>query len=283
MVGPVIHYEGGIPDATIRASLYNSGKGKTCANMSTADKTNAVACWEMDEDGGPYVDSIGSNDLTAVNTPTRVAGLVERSDSGMSVRLNDADGSYLFHDTWDGIRTNSATGITVSYWINQYNSDDTNITLQQTWHTPTQQINSSAYAADGIAFLYKGANEVSSFVYSGNGSTTENAWNLATMWWDPSDGKACVQIDAETPVCSASVSTAISGSTRNLDFRIAAGSLDAILDDYSIWYRVLTADERTTLWNSGAGTFYAAYWDAFFEGDPIRFAWSQRPRIRRTQ
>ncbi len=66
-------------------SLYNSDKGKLCADMSGAELTNRVGCWDMTENGGPYVDSQGSNDLNGISTPTRDAGLVERSDSGMSV------------------------------------------------------------------------------------------------------------------------------------------------------------------------------------------------------
>ncbi|KKL11866.1 hypothetical protein LCGC14_2541500, partial [marine sediment metagenome] len=98
----------------VTTSLYNSTKGKLCADMSGAELTNRVGCWDMTEDGGPYVDSQGSNDLTGINTPTRDAGLVERSDSGMSVhgiaastqRLTLADNADLskiadFHMVYD--------------------------------------------------------------------------------------------------------------------------------------------------------------------------------------
>lgn len=77
VIDTTIHYEGGFPSSAVRTSMYNGGDGKTCGELTAAELTNAVACWDMTEDGGPYLDSIGSNDLTAVNTPTQVEGLIQ--------------------------------------------------------------------------------------------------------------------------------------------------------------------------------------------------------------
>ncbi|KKM13128.1 hypothetical protein LCGC14_1719440, partial [marine sediment metagenome] len=57
------------------STLYNSNKGMNCADAFVADAT-MDHCWDMTEDGGPYLDQIGSVNLTGVNTPTRDAGLV---------------------------------------------------------------------------------------------------------------------------------------------------------------------------------------------------------------
>ncbi|GAG31023.1 unnamed protein product, partial [marine sediment metagenome] len=66
----------GLPGSAVRTSIYNSGKGKACADLTAAEKANMDSCWEMDEAGGPYTDTISSEVLTAVNTPTRANGLV---------------------------------------------------------------------------------------------------------------------------------------------------------------------------------------------------------------
>jgi|GEM_PF-5036163 len=49
---------GEVPSDAITTSLYNSGKGKTCGELTAAEQVNLVSCWDMDEDGGPYEDSV---------------------------------------------------------------------------------------------------------------------------------------------------------------------------------------------------------------------------------
>jgi len=249
VVSPIFRYKGSIPPAD---SIWNSGKGVQCAD---APQTNLVACWKWI--GGIFEDQIGALDMTAVNTST-VAGLVERSDSGMGIRVNDTDGSYfLSKPDWNGLNENSALGVTFAYWFNEYNSDATNGLMTQTWSGVVQNIGISVFAADNTQFSYKGANGVTTVATAGNGAYAENEWNLIFAWWDPADGFACLQVNADAVRCDTTdPSTAISGGTPNADFRISNGSVDANIDNWAIWYRVLTADERADLWAAGAGLFY---------------------------
>jgi hypothetical protein len=61
--------------AGIATSLYNTGLGKTYANMSTAEKTSLVAAWDLGETGGTRVASIGGSNLTDNGTVLANSGI----------------------------------------------------------------------------------------------------------------------------------------------------------------------------------------------------------------
>lgn len=57
------------------STLYNSGNGTLYEDLTAGLKTSMVAWWNMHESTGARVDSHGSFDLTAANTPTVNAGV----------------------------------------------------------------------------------------------------------------------------------------------------------------------------------------------------------------
>jgi hypothetical protein len=66
---------------TLIAGFYNSGKGKTCGELTSAEKVNLVECWDMDDDPATtwYV---GSNNAFVTSTyPSSWYSWAETSDS----------------------------------------------------------------------------------------------------------------------------------------------------------------------------------------------------------
>ena len=277
-VGPMMFWKGGFPDAAARTSLYNSGKGKLCADLITAEKVDLVSCWDMTENGGPYVDSIGSNDLTGINTPTRVAGLVERSDSGMSVRLNDTDGSHLI--STDTSLARGDQDFTVSLWVNPYGVTGTlNLAIGQ---DATPDFDFIIQHVDSFLRCRKendaGVLEAAAVA----NAYTLGVWRMATLRYTASSNllECGVDDDAFTGTTLASDGMAMVGA-HQFTVGYTSSEPNAAIDNLGFWPVALTDAQRTTLYNSGAGTFYAAFLDFIFNGP--RFAWSQPPQVKRIE
>jgi hypothetical protein len=286
-IGPVVYYDAPIAQAEV-TSMYNSGKGKTCADLSGDELTDLVSCWEMEEDGGPYVDSIGSSDLTAVNTPTRAAGLVERSDSGMSVEFVGASSQALRMNqtaaasSWSG-------EISAAGWV---------------WRDGTTGhegffINGGSSSSDthfdcgldggvGSAFFARGGSDDGNVQTKGIGFAPHTTWDFVACGIDSSK-------NVWLSVNGAAKQNSPAPLTGNVDWTFDAlkwmgvhllnttagssGNADQQFDNVAYWFRDITQDEIDELYASGAGDFYSAYWDVIFEGP--RFAWSAPPERRR--
>jgi hypothetical protein len=57
-----------VRDQAERNGIYNSGNGKSYADLTAAEKVGLVSYWNLDEASGTRVDSHGANDLTDNNT-----------------------------------------------------------------------------------------------------------------------------------------------------------------------------------------------------------------------
>ncbi len=249
-VGPLIWYENGIPDVTIRAALYNSGKGKLCEDMTAADKTNAVACWDMTEDGGPYVDSIGSNDLTGINTPTRADGLVERSDSGISVNLVAASSQALTIVDNASLSLGADTPVCVAAWINP-----TSVSINQNFvgkgtGSTAPGIEYWLYAISGsMRFV---VSDGTTFNFAEVAGLTANVWHLVIGCHDPVLDVVTLELDAVED------STAHAIGTQDLTGTFAVGKSGSLnesfvsgaVDNVAIWKIVLADVERDILLNN---------------------------------
>lgn len=83
----------GNPTSGNRTSLYNSGSGVSYSGRPSGPAY--VSWWQLPESSGARVDSHGSNDLTAVNTPGVGVGLVEQivQDRSPVKRWEDRSGN----------------------------------------------------------------------------------------------------------------------------------------------------------------------------------------------
>jgi hypothetical protein len=269
-VGPVMAWDG-IPDAATRTSLYNSGKGKTCADLAGAELTNLVSCWEMDEDGGPYADSIGSNNLTGVNTPTRAAGLVERSDSGMGF---DAGTTAYFQAS-----TIVGTGdFTVCTWSAEPLSN-THYIAQESAGATHEFIFYGHSTTGGRYYIevYDSSSGSSAVVQDSLGLTAE--WRLICGGYTESTKKSWISVNAADKTVS---STALSNGKRNTgtNFFVSNGAAISSGDNTAVWLKELTDADIDALYDSGAGDFYAFNYFDNLEGilfGGVRYAWYDAP------
>jgi hypothetical protein len=254
--GPIMIWQGSFPSAATMGTLYNSGKGKLCGDLSGAELTNLVHCWDMIEAGGPYSDSVGSNPLTAVNTPTRQAGLVELPvTSGMSAHT-DGSSSYFSLASATAIRGSATTGFWVSFWLNQ-TYDASSVAYSALWGTT------------GVSILLRNTfHSCTLFDDGGVGNTinltpstiTDGEWALVNCYWDPATGLGTFTwYDSDETLSDDSASTfTFEPQAAGREARVSnagGNSINGSLDTVAIWDRPPAAGEIATIWNSGAGTF----------------------------
>lgn len=93
---------------------------------------------------------------------------------------------------------------------------------------------------------------------SGPGVLVQNDWYLIIWWYDPADKKVRLSINNGAPIVSAALPANMLGGTTTIEFGAASGGqfFTGLIDAPGVWPRLFTLDERTELWNGGAGKFH---------------------------
>lgn len=238
--------------------------------MSLRD--NLISYWKLDEASGTRVDSVvaSGNDLTSNATVGQTTGKI-----GSAAQFNKASSRYLSRTSNASLQCGDID-FTLAGWF--YLDSDSTVLFGKDTNTPA---NSRDYTADvinispGVSKLrfYLGGG-ASSIVTDGT-SLSLSTWYFFAVWHDSTLNTVNTQVNAGTAV-SAAEGTIFDVSSA--EFRIGArayaafeGYFDGRIDEVGFWKRVLTAAERTTLYNGGAGMTYP-----FERGLPF-----QPPRARR--
>lgn len=205
-----------------------------------------VHYWTLDEASGTRADSVGSVTFTDNNTVGSAAG--KNSNAATFVT---ASSEYL-SSTSTAMRFTA--GITRSLWFRS-----TTVGVFRMIATKDDVAGNREWA------LYiTGGNALTFWLDAGAQSITvasvaDSNWHFVVMWRD-SDGTAHAQMDGGT-VGNGSATSPVLGTA---EFRLggrADGSFyfQGDIDEFGEWSRVLTADERATLYNSGTGKFYPSF------------------------
>lgn len=205
-----------------------------------------VSYWRLDEASGNAIDSHSTNDLTDNNTVGSGTGKI---NNGRDFELSNSED---FSKADNASLSTGDIDFTLSLWINRESA------VQQ-----------------GLISKFGGStNEYGLWIWSGDqrpyltvfaGGSGQVGWGAAldvatwyhiVAWHDSVNNQIGIVVNAGTPV-TASYSGGLNDS--DSDFRIGqySGSyMDGIIDEVGFWKRVLTSDERTQLYNGGAGLSY---------------------------
>lgn len=90
----------------------------------------------------------------------------------------------------------------------------------------------------------------------------DSAFHFFVAWFDPSasGGTFGLRVDAfseVTAVLGAPVYSATGAAFRISTSQMFRAEIDGVVDEFGMWRRLLTSDEKTWLYNSGAGRTYA--------------------------
>jgi hypothetical protein len=217
-------------------------------------KDNLVSHWKLNETSGTRNDSHGTNHLTDNNT----VGYSASGKLGNAAEFVAAQSEELSKTNNTSLEFSTNQDFTICMWA--YRSSNNYIGL-------IGKPNNATYNASfGMWFQNNGV--VDGFIGSSDGSTRArcgtnivslNTWVFLCLWRSSSDNIARLTINNANEVTSPSESTWAGTDTLYIGSGVGT-YMDGRIDSVSIWKRVLTAQERTDLYNSGNGLDYDS-WD----------------------
>jgi hypothetical protein len=222
-----------------------------------------MAYWSLDETSGTRADATGrGNDATEVGTPGSAAGV-----RGLAASFPD-DTAYLTVPTHADLSPGD-TDFTWAFWVFADSlGAGINTDFFGKW-------SSSALEYD----IFLPSSRVLEFLVSTTGSNVERVssasfgllsaltWYFVVAWHDAAGNTLNIQINN-----GAVESVAHTGGVHQGSAALVLGhsnfgaSLVGRLDEVGLWHRVLTAEERSALYNGGLGLAYP------FTGDTVILA-----------
>lgn len=232
------------------------GMSRPALETGNPGKTNLIACWEFDSVSGNALDS-HTNGLTLTNNnvATYVAGKVNnaartlRTSSQYFSRTSEAllqvgNQSFGFYG-WIQAHTNFAA---VSYILSKDNNSAANRDFNIQWLT----------TVGNLRFLVGiGAGTGAATVDSPTNLSLDT-WYFLSAWYDQPSGTLNIQTDNGVVTTTSGVTK---GGVGGVEFRVGnrLTTFSNIIIDQLFFYkaRFLSADERTWLYNNGAGRAYS--------------------------
>jgi hypothetical protein len=220
-------------------------------------KDDLKGYWPLNEASGNALDAHGSNTLTDNNTVASAAGKVGNArdfESGNSESFSIADNTDL---------SVQDIPFTIAAWVN-FESFGAIRPIVAKWQTAGQFSYELAYSTFLNRLFFGVSNDGSSeVVVAANvlGAPSTSTWYFVVAWHDPAANTINIQVNNGT-ANSASHSAGVFDGTSA--FTIGAKDnatlfMDGLIDEVGFWKRLLTADEKTFLYNSGNGRAYADF------------------------
>lgn len=207
-----------------------------------------IAHWRLEEASGTRADTHGANDLGDINTVGQAAGKLGNAASFVGANeeaLTIGDNVALRMGDID---------FTIAGWVRFDALGNTGLVGK--WATDSLEY--LAYF-DGTNLRLLVSNDGTNTVSVVNSATiSANTWYFFVAWHDAAANTINISVN-DNAAASAAHSTGVnSGSASFYLGRNEEGLtyLSGRLDSVSIWKRVLTAAERTQLYNSGNGMDY---------------------------
>lgn len=211
-----------------------------------------VSYWPLSEESGVRADLVGTNDLTDNNTVgfTAVVG-PPNFPTGKAASFVAANSEYLSLASQSVITSGQAR--TVAFWLNRTataGANDTHFLIG----------NSVGDGSRLIDIVGQGSDPNSQLTLFVNGTSTPSAgfysagqWMLVMYTYD---GATTHKIYADTTERVSYTGGDSGNSGAMFVGNGPASPADMLMGALGVWSRVLTAQERTDLYNSGAGLFY---------------------------
>jgi hypothetical protein len=247
--------------------------------------TGLRAYWKLEENGGPYADSVGDSDLVALESfhetnLTRVDGIrgfAQRAQQTGATQGRGSEGATCAHNSaLNLVGTDFTINLWFKYsewtgfgyfWFRKGSYDVSNtwpldyVTLATSeWAIRTR---GSSEGGRGIEFkIGNGTTGWPSTVICSFPDVT-NTWMMLNVEYVLSQNRINMRIsstsgfEADTATGVVSVLTTTIAPVVLFNFMRTAESVEQFdLDEIGIWSRVLTLSERSQLWNSGLGRTY---------------------------
>ena len=217
-----------------------------------------LSCWvSMDEASGNRVDSsVNGLVFTQVGTVPSVAGKINNG-------IATASSQYLRNQTdMEFFDATTGTGMSVSFWVKAstfshgrpiLGRKNSNLTANKLWDF----------------FMYDGSNPSMAFNYGTGGSCfppvpdswfTVDTWHHIVARVSPGDN-SLIEVIVNNRTSAYYTDTVFTHKTDiavplTLGWTYSNSFVDGNLDEFALWQRVISDDEVSRLYNSGAGMGY---------------------------
>jgi hypothetical protein len=211
-----------------------------------------VAYYPCDEASGDLIDAHDDNDMTDLNTVGATTGKVAGCrdvENGNSEGFSIADNADLSFGDID---------FTIAAWLQLEEKLSGNITwcgkangaLYLYYHQGNDRLAAQVFSTSGFG----GQGDVAA---NNLGAPSTGTWYFVVFWHDATANTINIQVNNGTANSVSHTTGVYEGDAAFYIGRNEFGSYwDGLIDEVGIWKRVLTADERTDLYNGGSGRDY---------------------------
>lgn len=214
--------------------------------------TDLVAYWKLDETSGNRADS-GPNGLSLTDSGS--VGYTTGKQGNAAVF--DGTAKYLGR-TSDAYTQTGDIDFTLAGWFRAANTNEGMLVTRDLYLA--REYNLQWGLAPGWAtFSVWDATDARRMAHVTG--LTHSTWYYVVAWHDAAENTVNLQINNGTVASTSMVNAAKAAGT--CEFRVGArayvaseGYFNGTIDEVGFWKRVLTADERTALYNSGNGVTY---------------------------
>ncbi len=213
---------------------------------------NLLAYWKLDETSGSRVDSIGTNSLTDTNTVTSTTG-----KKGSASQFTAANSEYLSIPSNANLSTGDVS-FTWAFWFYMDSGPGSfpSLLYKGTYGTATDYFFGFANGQDLDFVLYRDASHLAIARTSGI-SFTPGAWYFVVGWYDSVNDTVNMSINNGAVSSTSFVGgPASTSSPLNIGHGSTAGGFayfNGRIDEVGFWKQVLSAPERSDLYNGGVG------------------------------
>ncbi len=218
---------------------------------------NLVSYWKLEEASGARADEVGGNTLTDDNTVTQAVGKL--GNCGQFTRANSEQLSHVDN-------ASLSVGDIDFTWAGWVYADTltNNSGILGKWGTNNEYAlwyyNLSSL---GLTFMFSvvdGSGGTTHLRAASAGAPATGTWYYIVAWHDSVANTINIQVNNGTVDSTAHTTGVRDGTNAFSVGNYASGSAgiywDGRIDSVGFWKRVLTAAERTSLYNSGAGLEY---------------------------
>lgn len=222
---------------------------------------NLISYWKLDEASGTRVDIVSGNDLTDINTVASAAGKIasaadfERDNAEYLTRAStpslQAGDNDLTIQAWVWIETKPVGG--VGYIMTRFHDNTNSLREWELFYlTSSDRFGFSANNAAGLHTQVLATNF---------GSPPVGQWICLHGWHDAVNNQIGIAVNAGTPntaSCSHGCgATAVAIRVGSEEGTTTDRFWDGLIDEVGYWKpRVLSSQDRTDLYNAGAGLAY---------------------------
>jgi len=215
--------------------------------------TGLLSWYKFNESSGSVRANSITDDLSLTdnNTVAKSSGLIENGASFI-----DANNEYFSIASGSANSMGNASSFSLSVWL-KLTSTSSNQDIVEMWDTGQRKFYLMYYAGSTNLRYYTSNNgSASTYVTSGLTTISSGTWYNIIITSSGSDRRLYLN--------NADVTTGTSGvtiaSTSTSSFTVGgAGVLGGTISELAYWTKVLSSDERASVYNSGAGITYPGF------------------------